>query len=644
MADEMMHRGPDGEGFHVEPYGIIGMRRLSIIDISGGWQPLYNEDRSVVVVANGEIYNFVELRAELAKRGHVLATGSDCETIVHLYEEFGEDCVHQLRGMFAFALIDRNRRRLLIARDRMGEKPLVYHQSPESLFFCSELTGLVASGAVEAKLCPDAAKSYFHWQFVPEPATAITGASKLDSGCLLSMDLRTGRSQIRRYWRLSDAPAVYDDPVERVRHEIEEVGRLTSRSDVPMSVGLSGGIDSSAIAALAQRYSSQPVCAISIGYEGITWQDERSLAREFAADIRMPLIERRIAVSDVVDRFAEMCIRRDDPVNDISGSSFDLLYRASHEAGCKVMLGGHGGDELFWGYPWYRSSRAQTVRKRLMLAGRAGLASYLTPTGPPLSASGVIDWLLGGAGLIRGLGEYRRDRATPAERVVFWDLRDEFRNAQRRFGLIAGEAVRSRSHDPAALFDQTNGHRELDVFLTQLMCDTFLQSNGMILCDRLSMAAEVEGRLPLVDYRLAEVVVGLRKHNTDGGLGHKYWLIEALRGLVPEYVFRRRKRGFTPPWRQWIRAIRNAYAGDLSNGELVRQGILSPKGVRALSPATNLLGQQIPFAMSALVLEQWARGMRKVQSRSSLYRTPERASADPLLPQRNVPPSSAVSL
>jgi asparagine synthase (glutamine-hydrolysing) len=632
MADALAHRGPDGEGFHVEPYAAIGMRRLSIIDLSGGWQPLYNEDRSIVVIANGEIYNFVELRKELIARGHRFSSGSDSETIVHLYEDHGEDCVHRLRGMFAFAVLDIRKRKLVIARDRMGEKPLVYHESGGCLTFCSEVSGLVASGRVAPSISPDAAKSYFHWQFVPEPMTALKGVQKLDAGCLLSIDLANGRKNIRRYWSLSDAPVLQDSPVERIRAELEEVGKLTSRSDVPIGVGLSGGIDSSAIAVLAQRHSAQPVTAITIGYEGLTWQDERALARKFAEYINMPLIEHRISDRDVVDDFPGMCLRRDDPINDISGSSFDALYKVAHESGHRVLLGGHGGDELFWGYPWYRTARSQTIRKQLRLAHGAGIFDYLRLERPPLSITGFMDWMADAGGLLRGIREFRRDAVTNPNRAVFWDLRKEFRLAQSTLQEVAGEQVRGSGFDVAANFIMTGSADQLDVFLTQLMCDTFLQSNGMILCDRLSMGARVEGRLPLVDYRLAEVVVGLRKNQTDADLGHKSWLIDAMRGLVPEFVFARPKRGFTPPWRRWTKALHNAYGPDLLDGELVRQGILSPRGAARLRSGMSITGQQIPFAMSALVLEQWSRGMKSVYEGTAQHRGLAAQSSDPILP------------
>lgn len=635
MADAMDHRGPDGEGFHVEHDVVIGMRRLSIIDLSGGWQPLYSEDESIVVVANGEIYNYVELREALAGRGHTFATGSDCETILHLYEEHGEDCVHHLRGMFVFALLDRRSRKLVIARDRMGEKPLAFHDSGGCLTFCSELNGLVASGKVEPRISAAAAKSYFHWQFVPEPMAAIEGVSKLDAGSMLTVNLDRGTRSIRRYWRLADAQPIEGDPVERIREELEHVGRITARSDVPIAVGLSGGIDSSAIAALAQRFSRQQVTAISIGYEGRTWQDERSMARQFARHIGMPIIEHRIAVSDVVDKFPGMCLRLDDPIHDISSSSFDALYSVARDAGLRVVLGGHGGDELFGGYPWCRTAVRQTLRKQLLLAGQTGWWSYLEFQPPPISLSGAVDWASGMGGLLRGLEAYRRDRKTPADRNVFWDLTREFRFAERSFHLFAGDRVLAESHDPAGKFTRACRAEEIDLLFTSLLCDTFLQSNGMILCDRLSMAAKVEGRLPLVDYRLAEIVVGLRKHSSDRNLRHKRWLVEAVRHLVPEFVFRRRKRGFTPPWQQWFDAIASKHGKDIVDGELVRQGVLSRRGASALSRPTNWTGQPRPFWMSAMVLEQWARGLASIRSDSQRFHGHQSEGTEPALPGRS---------
>jgi len=613
MADQLRSRGPDGEGFALESNVAVGMRRLAIIDLNGGWQPIESEDRSVALVANGEIYNYVELRAELESRGHRFSTASDCETIVHLYEEMGADCVHRLRGMFAIAIIDRSRRRLLLARDRMGEKPLALVQGDGFLGFCSEIAGLVAGGVVPLDLDPSAVVDYYHWNFIPEPRTAVRGVRKLDGGCRLTVDLDSGAVSEDRYWSLSDAPPVTGDPVELVRSELDEIARIITRSEVPIGVGLSGGIDSSGIAALALRTSSQSVTGFTIGYEGNAWQDERALAREFAHGIGLRHVEMQLRTRDVVADFGRMCALRDDPIVDISSSGFLALYRLAHEHGVRVILAGQGSDELFWGYEWFRRAVRSSHLKSRALRGDAGLGSYVSLRPPPVSIAGSVDWLEDGAGLLKAFRDWRRDRNAPAHQLVFWDERREYRVAVAKLRAIAGPAVLDCRWEPAACFTGESLWRDVDCSLTCLLCDTFLQSNGLIMCDRLSMACGVEGRLPFTDYRLAEVVVGLRRSLGDRGDSHKPWLTGALRGLVPDSVFRRKKRGFTPPWRSWITEITRAYGPELSGGELVRRGILSEGGVRAMRSSPSATLRPDPLTFASIILEQWCRGMTELE-------------------------------
>lgn len=610
MADHMVHRGPDGSGFHLAANAGIGMTRLAIIDLQGGWQPIYNEDRTIAVVCNGEIYNFVELRAELESRGHVFSTKSDCETVVHLYEEFGAECVHRLRGMFALAVLDLRNDRMLIARDRMGEKPLTLVERPDGLVFCSELAGLVGAGAVPFELDEGSVHALLHWEFLPDPLSPVRGVRKLGAGCLIEADLRTGRWSERTWWRLDDAPPIDAEPVQRIREELDVIAGMIIRSDVPIGVGLSGGVDSSAIAAMAKRCSHQPVTCFTVGYEGDAWQDERPLAREFARHLGLPLHEVALGVDRMVRDFPQTCLRRDDPVADISAPSQDALLRMVREHDCPVLLTGHGGDELFWGYPWIQALPGQNARKRRMLAVQAGLLEYLRLRMPPMSAVGCINWLLSGAGALDGLHALARDRRTPPERLVFWDALPAWSAASRAIADHGGERLAAVRSDAAASFTGAGFWDDLPTSIVSLECATYLRCNGLLLSDRLSMANSIEGRAPLSDYRLAEVVVGLRKRHDDLGLPRKAWLRGALQDLVPPFVFQRRKRGFTPPWRLWNRRLWATYGQDLEGGWLQSNGILSARGARDLRRGFDLLRRPLPTAYHCLVLEQWARGMQ----------------------------------
>jgi asparagine synthase (glutamine-hydrolysing) len=617
LADAMIHRGPDGEGFHVEGNAAIGMRRLAIIDPATGWQPLYNEDQSISVVANGEIYNHVELRGRLQQKGHVFRTGSDCETIVHLYEEYGDDCVNHLRGMFAFAVLDPRRSRMLLARDRMGEKPLYVVSQGDHLVFCSELIGLCGAGVVRPELNLEAIRQYFFWGFIPEPTAPLLGVRKLPAGERLAIDLLTGTTTQSRYWSLADAPPVAGDPVEVIKEELNLMSRIVMRSDRPVAVGLSAGIDSSAIAVFAKRFASQDVGCISVGYEGRPFQDESAMAAEFARGIGLRHFRVQLGVDEIVRDFPAVCLHRDEPIADIAGSSIYALAGASHELGFPVLCSGLGGDELFWGYEWHRQCVRRSELLQRALAGNAKIREYLSFRRPPVSYVGLLQWLRDGGGLLSGLRQRRRDMDCSPDQLHFWDMTEEYRSADALLPSIAGPALAAATSDPTCQFRGSHLWSDLGVSLTDVICSTYLRSNGLGQTDRLFMARSVESRVPFVDARLAEVVVGLRKANPDHNLPPKTWLKQALAGVVPEEVMRRRKRGFTPPWRVWTRKLMSAYGDQLAGGLLVEERVLDRRAAERLRRGVDGLGRPVPMAFQALVLEQWYRGIRAISRPSS---------------------------
>ncbi|MFM8394724.1 MAG: asparagine synthase (glutamine-hydrolyzing), partial [Acidobacteriota bacterium] len=403
MVGALLHRGPDGVGRYANRHLAFGMRRLSIIDLAGGDQPLYNEDGTVVLIANGEIYNYVELRRELIDRGHYFRTHSDCEVIVHLYEEYQQGCLERLRGMFAFALWDEPRNLLMLARDRMGEKPLYLAESAGQLVFSSELKSILKSGRVRFQLDPEAIDAYFHYGYVPEPRTPLVGVRKLPAGHFLiarpaPLERSAGggatglRIEERAYWRMEEAPPVVGSPAELIKAELETISRMIVRADVPVGVALSGGLDSSAVAALANQASPGTIEAFSVGYEGQGRNDERGLAREFAEYLRIPFHDVVLRTEEVVSGFPELVRWQDDPIADIAGSGYLAVMRLARAHGVPVILQGHGGDELCWGYHWAREAVVQSRRKfaGLRTGGGPAPGDYLALQRPRSFSRGAL--------------------------------------------------------------------------------------------------------------------------------------------------------------------------------------------------------------------------------------------------------------
>jgi asparagine synthase (glutamine-hydrolysing) len=610
MGKGLVHRGPDGSGEFSSRHVALAHRRLSIIDLSHGQQPLYNEDSSLVLIANGEIYNFIELRAQLQGRGHTFKTGSDCEVILHLYEEHGSNCVQHLRGMFAFALWDTRRQQLFLARDRMGEKPLYLYEQDSRLYFGSELRALLSTGVIPFQLDPHAVDCYFHYQYVPEPMTPVKGVRKLPAATVMTISINPWRVEERCYWRMEDAPPLDGDPGERIRAELETISELVIRSDVPVGIALSGGLDSSAIAALATKKYPGTMHAFSVGYPGRPFYDERSEAKALADHLSMPFHEVEISLAEMVSMFPELIDSRDDPIADLSGAGYYAVMKAAHKHNVPVMLQGQGGDELFWGYSWVAQAAEQTFRKfGLGTTGTPQIGDYLRlqPLPESWSKRGVWNWGTSLAGMRSSLEEFQRDRLSPRDRAVFIDLTPDFRIAQlvlstvyqRKFMESLGA---SSAYDP---FTVPGSQPRPDILLTKLICQTYLLENGITQGDRLSMASSVELRLPLMDHRLVETVIGLRKTQSDYRLPPKTWFKSALRGILPEWVMNRPKQGFRPPVKDWHRALFAKYGAKLKDGFLVQAGVLTPEGGKTFSKGPFTPGAVVPLSFKALVLEMW---------------------------------------
>jgi len=574
MNRRIEHRGPDSGGFYANRHVMLAMRRLSIVDLAGGQQPQFNETRDVAMVCNGEIYNHRELRAELEGLGHRFSSHSDVESIVHAYEEFGIGFLAKLRGMFAFAMWDDRAGKLILARDRMGEKPLyLYRASTGVVTFSSELRSLTVSMAKPLRLSPEAFNLFMTFQYVPEPLTPLSGVDVLPAGHYLEFDPSTLDAVSRPYWDLAD---IHEDPSEpvRVTEEIlDNACRLMGSADVPVAVALSGGIDSSLVAALTSRHYPGQLHAFTIGYQGRPSNDERSFAATLARELGIGFTEVELCTHETVENFPMLVAAMDTPVGDIAAFGYYSVCAAARAAGYPVLLSGMGGDEFFWGYEWVRDA---VVRNEALLSGKQTRRSF---------------WqLLSGR------------KAT--DKPDFYGVHPDLCHGDAWSRMLMPAGIRNQLPEGYWL-EQTSLDlsRPIHQAVSSLLNRTWLRSNCLALVDRMSMAHSVEVRLPLLDVDLVNKVTGMRNDGlVDWVKPHKWLLVEALRDALPEDVLARKKQGFTPPIRDWTNGIVERYSSFLSDGALVRQGLVDPDRIRREWPRFNL-----SFLYKLVLIECWVR-------------------------------------
>jgi asparagine synthase (glutamine-hydrolysing) len=591
MCDALAHRGPDEDGFYVGPGVGLGMRRLSIIDLHTGRQPIANEDRSVWVVFNGEIYNFRELRDELERRGHVFSTDTDTEVIAHLYEEQGPRCVERLRGMFAFALWDEGRRQLLLARDRLGIKPLYFADLGGRLVFGSELKALLALGEIEPALDWAALSHLFAFLATPRDASLIKGVRKLEPGQVLIATVDRG-IRLERYWDVRFEPDHGRDEdyfIERLRELLEESVRLHLVSDVPLGAFLSGGIDSSSVVALMSRLAPEPVKTFSIGFtdEGYSeLEHARFVSRTFGTEHRELVLE-----PDALDILDALAFYLDEPLGDPSAIPTYLVSRLASES-VTVVLSGDGGDELFAGYDKYvvegRERRYRFVPRPLRkLAGR--LPDFMPDRMRGrnflrhLSFDGVERYL--DATTLFRLDEQARlfadDAAAHLANYDPWDA--------GRPWLAGGNG-----HWLSALqYADLNGYLPLDI-LTKV--------------DRMSMAHSIEARVPLLDHKIVEFAATIPPDLLVKNGVTKYVLKRAMQGLLPTPIIDRPKHGFAVPLGRWFRGRLGGVVRDLLlSAESRRRGIFNPAYIERLLKRHEA-GRPLDFHLWTLMsFELWCR-------------------------------------
>jgi asparagine synthase (glutamine-hydrolysing) len=573
MCEVMEHRGPDSRGLFLDDGIGLGIQRLAVIDLQTGDQPIFNEDRSVVVVLNGEIYNYPELRSALEARGHRFASCGDTEVIVHLYEDHGADCVVHLRGMFAFALWDRHRRRLLLARDRVGKKPLFYGARDGCVWFASEPRSILQDPEIPRDVNLDAIDSYLHYQYVPSPLSAFAALRKLPPAHTLTW--QDGEIVTRRYWTLSYARKLVTDKADvqtLIRERLLEATRLRMRSDVPLGALLSGGVDSSAVVAAMVRQAHNPVKTFSIGFD-VDEFDETAYARQVAELLETDHHELRVE-PDAIQVLPRLVWHYGEPFADSSAiPSFYLAEFARRHV--TVALNGDGGDECFAGYTRYWG---------LDVVRRLG---YVPPAVARLAAL-LLDRIGEGSRMDGRRARARRAAHAltmkPWERYVMWMA--YFTEAERRAlytpsFLAALPECSARDVIRAPYLDSdatTLVDRLLDVDI-----QTYLPGDLLVKMDIATMAHSLEVRSPLLDHEFMELAATVPAALLiEGRVGKKIFK-DALRAWLPAEVLDRRKMGFQVPLREWFRGPLRELPGDvLLDTSSVARGWFRPDRVRGL--------------------------------------------------------------
>lgn len=561
MNRTMVHRGPDDEGVWVGDGVGLGMRRLSIIDLATGQQPIANEDGTVRVIQNGEIYNYRELRRELEGRGHVFRTESDTEVIVHLYEELGSACVERLRGMFALAVWDAPRRRLLVARDRLGIKPLYFARTPGgSLLFASELKAILAAGEVPVELDWSSVSHLFSFMTTPADRSIVAGVEKLQPGHLLVAS-DDGTVTTRRYWEVRfepDRSRSEGEWVEAIRGALQESVRLHRVSDVPLGAFLSGGVDSSSVVGALSEESPEPVRTFSIGFAEADYDEleyARLAARAFGTEHREAVLE-----PEVLEVLDDLAWHLDEPFGDSSAIPTYMVSKLAAED-VKVVLSGDGGDELFAGYDRYLVQRRERIHR-------------FVPGSLRSLASAIGERLPEGA---TGREFLRHLRYTGLDRYL--DSGTLFKDDRKRRLFQDEPHTLLADYRPAAVAERylDTAERHWLSALQHLDLETYLPLDILTKVDRTSMAHSIETRVPLLDHPLVELAARIPPELQIRGRTTKYLFKRALEGRVPREILERPKRGFAIPLGRWFRGGLGPFVRELLLSDTARdRGIFRP--------------------------------------------------------------------
>lgn len=598
MADSIVHRGPDDDGYYVSGQIGLGFRRLSIIDLAGGHQPLSNEDGTVWIVFNGEIYNYQELREDLLKKGHVFRTKADTEVIVHLYEEYGEAGVQSLRGMFAFAIWDQKQKKLLLARDRVGIKPLYYGLTSQSVVFASEMKAILVDPQFKREVLPSTVDRFLTFGYVPGEETLLKGIFKLPPGSF--MVVKDGKAEVKQYWDLhfTSSPVTLKDAEEQLLEILEESVRLHMIADVPVGFLLSGGVDSTAMLSLASQKTDRPISSYTVGFADSGVADERPFARLAAKKYGSEHHEISISSKEFADFLPKYVWHMEEPVCEPPAVALYYVSKLARKY-VKVLISGEGGDEAFAGYPNYR---AMLWIERIKLA-----------VGPLKGAlSGMLSLLYKLGGNWR-LGHYQQLLNSPFESYYYSRSSSPFRffnaHSQELYSSdFSASTSKQHSVRPVTQLLEKNGSDDLLSRMLYVDTRTWLPDDLLVKADKMTMANSVELRVPLLDHKLLEFAATLPSNFKINGFSMKYIAKRCLAKQIPAEILERKKAGFPVPYENWLRTdLRDSVRNILLDRETIDRGYFKKSAIEKLIRENSESGAYAKEIFSLVVLELWHR-------------------------------------
>lgn len=572
MTDRMFHRGPDSRGIYVEANIGLGVRRLSIIDVLGGDQPIENEDGSLIIIFNGEIYNYKFLKRDLESKGHRFTTKTDTEVIIHSFEEYGPKCLDSFRGMFAFAIWDKNKKELFIVRDRLGIKPIYYFMDNERFIFASEIKAILATGYVSKEINLEAVDEYLSLRYIIEPNTIFKDIFILPAGHY--MRFKGGKFSIERYWDLGfiREEITYNeiDCIEKTKELLEESIKLHLISDVPVGAYLSGGIDSSSIVSLMQRQVSEPIKTFSVGYpSGAEIYSELKFARIVSDYLNTEHHEILMDVDNFIHLIQKYIWYQEQPLADASLIPYYFISEYANRY-VKVMLSGVGGDEFFYGYPELHLARINAQINRSLLINHRFKEKVIN-----LYQNGKIS-----PGRLRGL-----------MRILFFPLHSYI--LIRYFEPRHKREIYSEDFLKIVGLDHTDSVIERLLLQAPKDCTpyqkvlylyvkTWLATNMLQGTDKVTMASSIEQRVPLLDHKLIEFLSNVPYKFLIRYGCYKYLFKRTMEGLLPKIILKRKKFGFQIPEVNWYMKLKEEIESKLLSKNSLNRGYFNPQGIREI--------------------------------------------------------------